>query len=485
MSGNGTDGNGTGLHETVEAMSPPGYVSALSGVNVPLRALNSFLLSRYQLGNLWGFNTQFNGVRNLNLILGYDETIDISSYRYEYERGGIAKRIVEIFPRATWANGFEVVDDENLKRKTVFEKVFAAEYKRLDIPGKLLRASILAYLGHYSVILIGAPGKPEEPLPRKRLKSDEISFLLPLGEDKAKIVELVGQSPTDESVYFDPRFGLPLYYEVNLSANTWRNQSNIPGSSVSANFSRRVHWSRIIHVVNDPLDNEVIGQPILRSVWNLLHDLKKLTGGLSEAALRRGWPGLHANVDKDVKLARDSPEITGIKEQLEDYTLKLLNGITTKGVSVNSLGSQGSIAIKDNAEAILEQIAGTIGAPMRLIRGSERGDLASTQDRSNFQDRIMEIRMSHNDPTAKGLISRLHEHGYLPPPKNPDYRLEFPEEEELNETEKAQTAKIAAQSKVLTVDEIRDRIYALDPMPVESTIPAVPEDTLPSAEGSA
>jgi len=453
--------NGSG---TLALSSSP--INLSSGGFLPLRTLQSFLISRYVLSGLSGFNSQFAGKRNLNLILGYDEVVGIESYRYEYERGGIAKRIVEIFPRATWANGFEVVEDANLKFKTKFEKSVTSTFRRLGVLGKLIRASILANIGHYSVILIGAPGDPATPLPRARsFDSNNIAYMMPLGEDKATIEEIVGQSPDDDP--FDPRYGLPKYYQINLSQRRTRYGYLLGNQHTTASFSRRVHWSRVIHIVREPLDNEIYCSPILEGVWNLLHDLHKLTGGLSEAALRRGWPGLHANINKETKFegGADSPEVKAIKTQLEDYNIGLGNGITTRGTDVNALSTTGQIQIKDNAEAILEQIATTIGAPMRWFRGAEVGQLASGQDKNNANDRIMELRASHNEPVVRELTNRLVDYGYLPQPRNPDYQVEFPVEEEMSEKEKAENAKLLKDSGVMSQDEIRDRIYGLKPLP--------------------
>lgn len=430
---------------------------------ISLRSLESPILSRYLFANQFGYNSQFSGLRDLNLILGYDSWINIQMYRYEYERGGIAKRIVEIFPRATWANRFDIVENPSLKRQTPFEKSVEEAKNKLNIHQILIRASILAYLGHYSVILIGAPGDPSTELPRgTSLKN--IAYLRPLGEDQAKLESVVGQ--TDESQQFNPRYGLPEYYQITLGRPSYGG-SQVP--QIASSFSRRVHWSRVIHVVRNPLDNDIYGEPILRSVWNLLHDLKKLTGGLSEAALRRGWPGLHANIDKDIKFdgGKNSPELKGLKEQLDNYNIGLLNAITTRGVNLGEIATKGAISLKENVDAVMQQIAGTLGVPKRIFDGSERGDLASRQDRTNWSDRVMEERASHNDPMLRSLLGRFVDYGYLPTPRNTDYEIIPPEEEEMSEIEKAGVAKAYKDSGCMTVDEIRDEILGKGPMPKE------------------
>lgn len=464
---NGSNGSKDSLSSLSSPLSPSQQTPLTVSESRYLRELRaqSSIYSRFlfaRQNGLSGFNSQYNGYRDLNSILGYDETIEIAQYRYAYERGGIAKRIVEIFPRATWGNGFDIADNTiNLKRKTPYEKEVLRLYRKLNVHQKLLQATILAYIGHFSVILIGAPGDPETELPKKTGPND-IAYLYPLGEDKAKIVETVGQNNQSKEVIYDPRYGLPLYYEINLSGFSAESVSSRVSNGASSSFARKVHYSRVIHIVRSPLDSEIIGEPILRSVWNLLSDLKKIIGGLSEAALRRGWPGLHVNVDADARLG--DPEKDSIREQVDSYLLGLGNGIFTRKTDIGEIATKGTIDIKSNAEAIMQQIAGTIAAPMRLLLGSEVGSLASSQDKYNFGDRVMELRASENDPIIRQFNDRMTEYGYLPQPRNGEYEILWPEEEELNEESKARTAKLMKEGKVLTDEEIRDRIYGLSPV---------------------
>ncbi len=431
-----------------------------------LSSLSSVLVQRLALSSS-GFNSQYNGLRNLNLILGYDETIDISQYRYEYERGGIAERIVDLYPSTTWGKRFDIQDDPNLKRKSPFEKEFSRLYTSetnggLGIHQKLLQASKLSYLYHYSIILIGAPGDPETELPKKR-GAKGVAYLLPLGEDKVKIAEVVGQNPGDRESYYDPRYGLPKYYEINLNGIGPGGSVSSLNSTASPSFTnRKIHWSRVIHIVRSPLDNPIIGRPILRSVWNYLSDLKKIVGGGSEASLRRGWPGLHANVDADVKL--EPKEKDAIRSQVEEYLIGLTNGILTRKVDISEIATKGSIDIRSNAESVIQQICGTIGAPWRLFIGGELGKANAEQDEGSFQRKIMELRATENDPIVRQLNRRLIDYGYLPPPKNPDYQVIFGEEEELDEEGKARTAKLMKEGDTLTQDERRDRLYGLPPL---------------------
>lgn len=422
----------------------------------------------------FGFNTQFAGKRDLNLILGYDDFIDISSYRYQYERGGLAKRIIEYYPKAAWSTGFDILEDKNLKRKTPFEKAHESLVQKFDLYQELIRASILAFIGHFSIILIGAPGSPESELEYGNGSLDNIAYLMPLGEDKVRIEKVYGQDSSDDP--FNPRFGLPEYYYINLAGgfNTRSSLGYLAGAQPSPTSlsGKRVHWTRIIHITHDSLDNKLLGQPFLRAIWNYLADHVKINGGGAEAQLRRAWPGLHADIDADTAIGEE--EKKAMAQQLDDYNVGLLNAIRTRRVDLKPIVTTGQINIKENSESNLQLISGVTGIPLSVLSGSGAGgwpvgENAGNRDRNNSFDRVSEVRVSHCVPTLKSLLARLSEYRYLPVPRNPLYEIIVPNEEEMSEPEKAALITSMAtanrnqtQSKqppIITSQEIRDRYY--------------------------
>lgn len=468
-----TNGNGSGQNSVAGSNSSSNLVSSpsfLSPSPLSFSSLSSYIASRYlfsRYNGLTGFNTQYGGRRDLNLVLGYDDYIDAAMYRYEYERGGLAERIVEIFPRTTWGGKFDFKDDVNLKFKTKFERAAEELYSSdLNIHTELLSAVILAYLNHYSVLLIGAPGDPSTELPRYQ-KGGEITYLLPYGEDKAKIIELVGQSGLEEEKY-NKRFGLAKYYQINPDGFTTSQLSSPLPVNSNITFPK-VHWSRVIHIARSRLDSRLIGKPILRSVWNLLHDLKKETGGVAEADLRRAWPKFHANYDINAKEV-SKEERDSVKENLDYLDIGLENSVRSRGMSLTPLSTGGKIGMKENVEAIIQQIAGTIGVPWRLFIGGELGKANAETDVGSFQRVVMELRNTENNPIIREFNGRLIDYGYLPEPKNPKYEIIWPEEEELSEIEKAQTAKAMRDSGCFNEEEIRDRIYGMGPRVVKEPI---------------
>jgi hypothetical protein len=443
-----------------------------------LRSLTTALLERYQFMRQAGIS--FNGSRDMYEVLGYPRILSVKEYRDRYARGGISKRIVEAYPKATWRGGVKLQEDEDPKVTTAFEKDWEDLEKRLKIWTMLQRADTLAGLSTYSILLIGAPGDYDQPLPKG--KPGQILFLTAFAggggpgltqgaSSSANYVDATIQE-FDQDVT-SPRFGLPTRYQLRRL------------DLVSPQFQKPVHWSRVIHIAEGLLDNEVYGIPVLENIWNLLDDLDKVTGGGAEAFWLRANQGLHLNVDKDAALS--DPEKAAIKEQAEEYQHQMRRILQTRKVEVTPLGSDVA-QFGPQADAILTQIAGSKGIPKRILMGSEMGQLASGQDADNWNTQVQDRRTGYAGPSiVRPLVDRLIEYGYLPTPK--DYDVVWPTIESLTETEKAAGAGQWANVNktmgvtIFTDDEIREKWYGLDPLtkkqktPVPPPPPAAPTPT--------
>lgn len=432
-----------------------------------VRAAASVILERMQFLRQAGIT--FNGARDTYDILGYDRLITTRQYRDRYARGGIAGRIVDAMPNATWRGPtpFELVEDEDPKNDTEFEKAWKELDARLQITAKLARADKLAQLSTYAVVLIGAAGDGDlsSELP-KGTNPKSLIYLSPFlggggpGGDTRSRAAAVDADVTImefETDVTNPRFGLPRSYQLRRTDLT------------SPQFQRPVHWSRIIHIAEGILDNEVYGQPSLERVWNLLDDLDKVTGGGAEAFWLRANQGLHLDIDKDLALPDATGAVAALKEQSEDYKNQLTRWIRTRGVKVTTLGSDVA-NFASPADGILTQIAGSKSIPKRLLVGSEMGELASSQDRDNWKDQVNGRQTGYVAPyIVRPLVDRFITYGYLPTPKKGPqaYIVKWPHIQTLTETEKAEGAfKWASTNStqgepVFTATEIRDKWYGM------------------------
>lgn len=417
-----------------------------------LRALVSDLTARASLAGVAGLT--FGGKRDLYQALGYSRTITYKEYRDRYARGDISARIVDAYPKATWAGGAELVEDEDPDIDTAFEEDFSSLSERLQLWTVLQRADTLAGLGAFAVVVIGAKGKTEEELPRMS-SPDDILYLAPYGPEEVSVDTWVDDTQ-------DPRYGLPSFYSirrVTREQTQGRNQTT---------KSFRVHWTRAVHVADGMLDDRVNGTPRLEKIWNRLDDLDKVIGGGSEAFWQRVHRGTVFNVDKDVKV--EQAQIDKLKQEAEELLHGFRRTIAARGFEVQELGGDVS-NFNQQVLAILSVISGATGIPQRILLGSERGELASTQDKENWNERVAARRGEYGTPLVRSFADRMIDFGAVAEPT--EYNVRWPEIAALTEVEQASVAtawaglNTRAQGAVVLPEEIRDRILGLDKLTPE------------------
>lgn len=411
-----------------------------------LRTLASELISRAAFSSML---KTFDGARDLNKVLGYATELTTGKYRARYERNGMATRIIETFPNLTWRGGAELIEDEDPEKMTGFETAWDELNDRLQIWSVFERADILAGLGRYSVILLGVPGNFEEPLERAN-GPDNLVYLTPFAEDEA----IINTWDVDTN---SVRFGLPLTYKLKRLGST-------------KGADRTVHYTRLLHIADGILDEPVYGKPRLRNVWNWLDDLDKIVGGGAEASWKRADQGMQIDVDPDIQLDPEGEQ--KLKDEVDEYINGLKRIVKTQGVKFNALGSDVSV-FSQNASTIIDLISASTGIPQRVLMGSERGELASTQDKDNLDDRVSDRRDSFAKPVVvRPFVNTLIKIGVLPQPKQYDPR--WPDQKKMTEGERVTVTQTLASANasqanangevIITPDEIRDRYLDLPPL---------------------
>lgn len=387
----------------------------------------------------------FGGERDLYSALGYKKKLEVRDFRERYERHEMAGRIVDVFPEETWRNGAEIIEDEKTDEFTEFEKQWNDLALRIFPWPAFKKADQLAQMGRYGIVLIGAAGNLESILPKFKSQKD-VLFLRPMGEDEATIQD----GDLDKSIT-SPRYGLPNYYRLK---------------NVGVAGEQKTHWTRVLHVADGLLDDRLYGTPRLKRVWNRLDDLEKISGGGSEAFWLRAHQGYVANVDPEVQM--DQPKIDELRTQVEEFANGLRRTIGQQGVDFKALGSD-TADFSNNVDAIVGLIASGTGIPKRILMGSERGELASSQDAKAWDDRISDRRTQYGEPqVVRPFVERLIEFGALPKPAQ--YMVRWPEIKNFTQDEQlAMAVKAASVNKqmgrvVILPNEIRDRYLGLPPL---------------------
>ncbi len=460
--------------------SPEGSLASLlaSSTSDPstLVRVASVLLQRAQLSSRLGFD-QFSGRRKLYEVLGYPTSISFDDYNDRFKRGGIARRIIKTLPSMMGWGKFQVVeraiDEKGGKSKTKFENEFQSLRDRLSLPSVFKRADILAGIGEYSGIYLGVrekgtiDGKANANHLQNEISTltgpDDLVYIRPLDKPSCEILEYVGDKPDDD--VSDPRYGLPRYYDVRINGGI--SNTGMTGKT------RKVHWSRIIHVTHEPLDNELFSAPALESVYNYLIDLDKLAGGGSEAvyreAVRRVLFDLDANIGPD---QIDTPSKEALKDNLEDMMHNLKQYVFTRGVTPKTIDTS-PVKFGENVKTIISLVSATLDIAQRRLMGSESAYASADIDKTSEEEVITARQDEFGTPLIRQFVDRLVKYNGLVTPSK--YEIAWPSEDKKKIGKKVEVLRsigLANQAQVkatgkpfVTSDEGRDMLLDLEPLP--------------------
>lgn len=377
-------------------------------------------------------------------------SIGIKEYKEMYTRE-TGKRVVSLEPSESWKVSPTVYEVEDEDVETPFEqawKELVANFGGVSwfsndegsqVISHLKRADEVSGIGRYGVLLIGYDDGKEldQPLPEivqaveKRVMPTQfptrkLLYLQSYDEEQAQIESL-------EADPKNPRYGRPKYY--NLSVNP----EDLPTGTSS---TIKVHWSRVIHIADGKTSSEVYGTPRQEAVFNRLIDLRKLYGGSGEMYYRGAFPGIAL---ENIPGYTGTLDTTAAKEQLFDYTNSLQRWLAISGVRANQLSVQVA-SPKEQIECQIEAICIIKEIPLRIFKGSERGELASTTDKDSWEERVDSRRNLHVTPNILvPFINHLILTGCLPPPKE-KLKVAWETEKELNPTAKAKYSKTIADA---------------------------------------
>lgn len=423
---------------------------------VTLRDLVGMLSARSLFGQRDG--RTFGGKRDLYRAFGYKRVLGPEDYRARFKRNGVANRVVKALPKATWRGGGEIIEDEDPTTLTDFEAAFDSLNERLNIWATLQRADILAGIGQYAIVVIGAPGRMDAPLEKVR-GADDIKYLMPYAQEEAKVFKF----DTNEQ---SPRFGYPEFYSLTRTITS-------SSTTNAITVAKQVHWTRVLHVADGLLDDNIFGEPRLEPIWNLLDDLDKVSGGGPEAFFRRADQGMHFDLDPTVDFdetdkatGATSTAKKGMRKQIDEYEHGFRRNLLTRGVEVTPLGSDVA-DFSQPVTALISLISASTGIPQRVLMGSEQGKLAAQQDRSNWDERVADRRDDFAAPyLVRPLLDRFIKIGALPKPDE-KYEVRWPQLKVLDDAQRAVVAvqwaslNSAAGERIVMPDEIRDRILNL------------------------
>lgn len=400
--------------------------------------VNSEIRNRMAMAQLLG--VQYGGKRNLYDVLGYKKDLTWSDYWVQYSRQDIAAAIIDRPVKMTW-KGDVVVNESSDADVTRLEQAWLDLENELKIKSKLIRLDKLTGIGQYGVLLLGfsdISSNDKWSTPVKPSESLKLMYIKPFGQESAKIQRF----ETNPKL---PRFGDPLYYNIKVEDKTLS-----------------VHYSRVLHVIDNALESDIYGIPRLQVVFNRLMDLEKIIGGSAEMFWRNARPGFSGNIDKEMSMGK--AEEDALEKQLDEYEHDLRRVLVNQGVELKALSAQ--IADPDKAVDVqLEMISTITHIPKRILVGSERGELASSQDQDEWMSFIETRREEYAEPNiVRPLIDLLISYKVLPKATKRGYTIGWKELQAQSIKDTVEIGKIRATA----IKEYTSNPSAQDLIPYET-----------------
>jgi len=380
----------------------------------------SELVNRANLASRLGTMT-YDGNRDIYQALGYPTTLNFENYYLpKYLRHDIAKAIIDRPVRAAWRGDFTVQEKGAKGKISEIEKAWDELELKFKLHTIFMRVDKLTGIGRYGVLFLGLNdvSSNDDLVKPVTGRSNKLIFIKPLSEGSAKIL-------TYESNPTNPRYGKPLLYNITMATQEM------------TSIIVQVHYTRVIHITEDLLEDEVMGTPRLEAVFNRLLDLEKIIGGDAEMYWRGARPGFQGKVDKDFTLTPDSEK--GLQDQFDEYENKLRRFLLMEGVDVKEFAQQIGDPSK-NVDVQIAMISAEKGIPKRVLMGSERGELSSSQDREEWNLWVQSRREEFMEPMiVRPVVDRFMEIGVLA--KVDKYVIHWDEMFAMSPTEKSEIAE--------------------------------------------
>jgi len=261
------------------------------------------------------------------------------------------------------------------------------------------------------------------------IKNRRLMYLRVLPESMAEVVSY-------ETNITSPRYGQPTSYRVTF------NEYGRSGSVTSGpTGTYNVHWTRVQHVADwyHTADaSEILAKPRCEPVLREILSARKPLYASAEGYWKTCMTIL---IGEFTTPDGTKPPVNA--QGMKDFFWRIQNSLQRTGWLEN--GSLKSIAptVTDPTPFInilVEAICIKLGIPIRIFKGSERGELASSQDDSQWND---ELRNRQNVYITPGIIipfiTRLVMLGVLPRPTG--LRIKWPDMDSMTRAQQGTLAQ--------------------------------------------
>lgn len=374
----------------------------------------------------------FNGQRDIYEAAGFTKNPTFDTYYQKYRRG-VGGTIIELMPKLCFSQFPDIKVNENIDEH-------ATELFKSKINYNLLKADKLSGINNYSILFLGF--NDNNDLDTQVENATELLFTSVYMESQVSI----SAYDTDTKSL---NFGRPLLY-------------NIQNTSAGNSTSLIVHYSRVLHLAENPTCVDYLGTPRLERILNNLDNIDKMIGASGESYWKNSTNGIAFIADKDTELNEESRE--KMSAEIDDYEHGLSRFLKLRGIEPKKLENS-PVSPKEYIDNEFKLIAGIIEVPMRLLVGSENARVASITDDKNMECKVQNRRDQYVTPYLyQPLFEKLKAANVI---EDKQYIIDWKLTNNLSESETVKNNLIRAtivekisklENNILTDDEMKDLI---------------------------
>jgi hypothetical protein len=396
------------------------------------------------------FPGYFPGMKHDNYRdFGYPDIIDFQLLYDMYQRNSLARAAVDKTTRKTWQDPPWLLEKPRdgsegaVKKETRLEKAIRQHFSDIRFWTKLMEADRRSMVGRYgAVILRIADGKKtEEPLTKVSGGLDALVDIIPVWEGQLRVTQWDNDT-------MSLTYGEPMMFEYD-EGKVGATDGASPADQ-GRNRRLTVHPSRLFIW---SMDGTMFGDPALKSGFNDLITLEKITGSGGEGFWKNAKQAPILEMDKEADINKMARAMGVPVEKIADIMneqaanwqkgfdeLLMLQGMTAK---------LPKIVLPDPEHFYmnsLQSFAASFDIPLKVLVGTQTGERASSEDASQWNQTCNFRRKNTIIPNILQIVKRLEDCGILK--ENPEWFIDWTDLTESTMLEKIDRAgKMAKVNK--------------------------------------
>ncbi|CNI68942.1 Protein of uncharacterised function (DUF1073) [Yersinia frederiksenii] len=376
---------------------------------------------------------------------GYPKRLSFTHFYNAYDRNEAAGAAIEITLDNCWSDYPEIYEGDETKESTNFtpwdkkvNKIFKGLWEKIkDADKKNL-------IGRYSALIIQVKdNRPwDEEIDLSVVKNSRefaLLRLIPVWEAQLDVADR-------ETNQEHENFGFPTMYTFT-ELPVEQEAIDLPGRIIN------VHPSRVIILAEGSENGHMeTGRSLLRTGFNKILDIEKVTGGAAEGFLKNASRQLNFSFSEKTDFHALAEALgvkySELKAAMTEQVKKLNNNTDSSIIMQEGTAQVLSVTIDDptpTTTTALSLFCATFQCPLKIFIGMQTGERASREDEKRWSKVGNARRNSFLTNVITEIVKRFWTYGFIEAPESGEITISWSDLLEPTDSEKIEKAKTLAE----------------------------------------